>query len=181
MESWITKNERMLKEEQNEPICMDEINCIFLFVDCSQNIVKINKESVSLETREKNSILRKDKLLKIIQEQKSNVCNSSYSYTHALSYLFDFNHEDIEYNLSNDKDFDCQLKKIPLMNDIVINPSIYIFHDLNCLYFIFEETAKKIKSILKIHELQKMIPTSKRVTIKLSKSKKTKTRKQNVL
>jgi hypothetical protein len=179
METWIMKNEKMLKEEQNEPVCMDEINCYFLFIDCCQNIIKINKECVSLEVCETNSVLRKEELLNMIQQQKSNMCNGTYSYTHALSYLFDFDHEEIEHNLTNGKDFECSLKKIALMDDIIINPSIYIFHDLNCLYFIFEETAKKMKSILKIHDLQKVIP-SKRVTIKLSKNKASKTRK-NVL
>ena len=67
-------------------------------------------------------------------------------------------------------------KKIPLMDDVIIDPSIFIFHDINSLYF-FEEIEKEPitpKPILKIHSHVKdnKKPTSKKVTIKINKRNK---------
>ena len=179
--NWIEQNEGILHNEVQEKIYMDEINCFFVFIDISGNIIKMNKESVNLEVnKNKNSsTLPKNELLNIIQTQKKNMHNMTFVYKHALSYLFEYNHDDVIYFTENDKDFEPSLKHLPLMETINIPSSIYIFHELNCLYFFFEESRKNIKPILKIHDLKKFIP-SKRVTIKLSKKSKAHTRK-NIL
>ena len=76
------------------------------------------------------------------------------------------------------------LKRLPLLEDIVIDPSIFIFHNLNCIYFLFEESNKTLpppKPILKIHaanEPFKKSEPSKKVTIKINKKNKI-TRKKN--
>ena len=179
--SWIEKNEKMLHNEIQEKVYMDEINCFFIFVDSKKNIMKINKESVDLEvnSKENYSILSKEVLLNIIQKQKMTMHNMLFSYKHAFSYLFDYNHDDVIYYIENDKDFEASMKEIPLMDSIRIHPSIYIFHDINCLYFFFEESCQNVKPILKIHDIKKIIP-SKRVTIKLSNRSKSRTRKNNL-
>jgi len=179
--SWIEKNESILHNEVQEKIYMDEIDCIFIFIDTKGDIIKINKEAVDLEInkKENNSILRKDSLLNLIQTQKQSMTNMSFIYKHALSYLFEYDHQDVLFFIENDKDFEPSLKPLPLFEDIFIHSSIYIFHDLNCLYFFFEESGKQLKPILKIHDLKKFVP-SKRVTIKVSKKSKAHTRKNNL-
>lgn len=179
--NWIEKNENMLHNEVQEKIYMDEIDCFFIFIDKNGNIIKINKESIDLEVNKKEnlSVLRKDTLLNHIQTQKQSMCNMSFIYKYALSYLFDYDHEDVLHFIEKDKDFEPSLKILPLMDDIHIHSSIYIFHDLNCLYFFFEESDKKLKPILKIHDLKKFVP-SKRVTIKHSKNSKAHTRKNKL-
>lgn len=174
---WIDKDEKILNDEEHEKICMDKIECFFVFIDMDHNIVKVNKICVDLEVnaKENYSILRKDDLLKLIQTQKNNFDNSSFIYKYATSYLFEYDHNDVIDCMQNSDDFEAEMKSIPLMDDIFIGPSIFIFHDINCLYFIFEQ-EKNLKPILKIHELKKVVP-SKRVTIKLSKKQKMKSRK----
>lgn len=174
---WIDKDEKILNDEDHEKVYMDKIGCFFVFIDMENNILKVNKECVDLEVNAKEncSILRKDVLLKHIQTQKNDFDNSSFIYKYATSYLFEYDHNDIIDCIQNDDDFEAEMKSIPLMDDIVIGPSICIFHDVNCLYFIFEQ-ERALKPILKIHELKKVVP-SKRVTIKLSKKQKMKSRK----
>ena len=62
-------------------------------------------------------------------------------------------------------------KPLPLLEDIKIQPSLSIFHKLNCLYFFFNEHKKKDfvpKPILKIHnEDSEKKKSNKKVTIKL--------------
>ena len=42
------------------------------------------------------------------------------------------------------------MKKVPIFDSIVIDPSIFIFHDLNSLFFFFKEVDNVVvKSILK--------------------------------
>ena len=44
---------------------------------------------------------------------------------------------------------DVFLKSVPIFNEIDCLPSIFIFHDINSLYFIFREIEASGKSILK--------------------------------
>ena len=44
---------------------------------------------------------------------------------------------------------DVFLKSVPIFNKIDCLPSIFIFHDINSLYFIFREIQASGKSILK--------------------------------
>jgi hypothetical protein len=42
------------------------------------------------------------------------------------------------------------LKKVPIFDSMVIDPSIFIFHDVNALFFFFKEVDNLVvKSILK--------------------------------
>jgi len=52
--------------------------------------------------------------------------------------------------LNTDTDIHRFLKEIPLFSDkIIIPPSIFIFHEINSVYFIFREAEIGLKSILK--------------------------------
>ena len=75
------------------------------------------------------------------------------------------------------------LKTLPLLEDIYIPESIFIFHKLNCIYFLFQESEKQAvipKPILKIlpNNNEKVRESSKKVTIKLNNVKNNITKKQ---
>jgi hypothetical protein len=44
------------------------------------------------------------------------------------------------------------LKSLPIFDSVVVAPSIFIFHDLNSLFFFFKEIENPVKSILKTGE-----------------------------
>ena len=72
-----------------------------------------------------------------------------YQLMDILVYNVDLEPENIQkYAKSGSGSF---LKVLPIVDEIVLLPSIFIFHSLNAIYFMFKEVEKKpLKPILKI-------------------------------
>lgn len=181
--SWIDEEERLLEiQDHCDREEMESIKCYFIYVNSNGYIQSITTDNIELTyNREKNiSLIPKNKLLNIIQKQKIDFKNSKYIYKDACSFIVNLDPEDIkEFSTSlNLTSYNNKFtKKIPLMDDVIIDPSIFIFHDINSLYFFFEEIEKDPitpKPILKIHSHVKdnKKPTSKKVTIKINKRNK---------
>lgn len=137
--SWILEEEKLLKIQHNHPReHMDSITCHFLYVNSESSIDTIASESIALEwnTDKTMKIISKERVLRIIQERR----NTRYIYNDACLYLVDLEPEHIQ-NYS-DKSFLVNLRAV---DDICVGPSIFVFHSINAVYFIFKE----IKSILK--------------------------------
>jgi hypothetical protein len=192
--SWISEQKRLLELQNDcEPEPMESINCQFIFIDSNNFIQKISKEKAKVEYDVENDqyIVSKKQLLQMIQKQKTAMNNSKYLYKHLCIFNIDLESEDVHpFTQESLNDNDEFFETISLMDDIVIDPSIFIFHQVNSLYFFFEEMKErepeikdvtKLKPILKIHppisEIIKPVP-SKRVTIKLN-SKPSTTRKKH--
>ena len=192
--SWISEQKRLLELQNDcEPEPMESINCQFIFIDSNNFIQKISKEKAKVEYDVENDqyIVSKKQLLQMIQKQKTAMNNSKYLYKHLCIFNIDLESEDVHpFTQESLNDNDEFFETISLMDDIVIDPSIFIFHQVNSLYFFFEEMKErepeikdvtKLKPILKIHppisEIIKPAP-SKRVTIKLN-SKPSTTRKKH--
>ena len=192
--SWISEQKRLLELQNDcEPEPMESINCQFIFIDSNNFIQKISKEKAKVEYDVENDqyIVSKKQLLQMIQKQKTAMNNSKYLYKHLCIFNIDLESEDVHpFTQESLNDNDEFFETISLMDDIVIDPSIFIFHQVNSLYFFFEEMKErepeikdvtKLKPILKIHppisEIIKPAP-SKRVTIKLNSKPSSGTRKQ---
>ena len=155
--SWIDEEERLLEiQDHCDREEMETIKSYFIYVNLNGYIQSITTDNIELTyNREKNiSLIPQNKLLKIIQKQKIDFKNSKYIYKDACSFIV---------NLDPD--------------DVIIEPSIFIFHGINSLYFFFEEIEKDPitpKPILKIHSHVKDNKklTSKKVTIKINKRNK---------
>jgi hypothetical protein len=87
-----------------------------------------------------------------------------YKIFSILKYVIDLEPESIErFAYGEDNVLDC-LKEISMFNDVVIDPSIFVFHPLNSLYFFLKEdvmVVQPIKSILKTGSSR----STKKVTI----------------
>ena len=105
------------------------------------------------------SYLTKETVLKIIQDKKIKTPNSKYKIADILSYIIDIEPNKMQ-EFSNNDIFDSNLEKmffkvLPIFNDVRIDKSIFIFHSINHLYFIFQEVdyspshRTTLKSILK--------------------------------
>lgn len=188
--SWIDEEEELLQiQDDCDTEHMEEIECVFIFVNVNSYIEKISNEYVELNYDEENdrSFISKSKVLQMIQKQKTAINNSRYIYKESCCFNVDLQPEKIK-DFSNENHLERYnnifLKRLPLLEDIVIDPSIFIFHNLNCVYFLFEESNKTLpppKPILKIHaanEPFKKSEPSKKVTIKINKKNKI-TRKKN--
>lgn len=193
--SWINEQTRLLQIQHDcEPEPMESIACQFIFIDSNQYIQKVAKDRAKIEYDAENDqyIVSKKQLLEMIQTQKKAMNNSKYLYKHLCIFNVDLESEDVQPFVNgldengemnnDDNGVDEFFETISLMDDIVIDPSIFIFHQVNSLYFFFEEMKEpepeikdvtKLKPILKIHppigEIIRPKP-SKRVTIKLNRN-----------
>jgi hypothetical protein len=84
------------------------------------------------------------------------------------------NIEDFAYG-ENPMEFGSDfLKEVSIFNDVVIEPSLFIFHPLHSLYFFFKQDFVNVKSILSkpLSNLSREKTKSKKVHILENSSKK---------
>lgn len=145
--SWILEEEKLLKTERNHPReHMDTISVYSLYLNGDSSIEKIVTDTVTLDWNSEKACkyIPKERVLQLIQEKKKQPVH--YIYKEAFMYFVDLEPEHIQSyvgaSVSTDASF---LVKIPVIDDITIQPSIFIFHSMNAMYFIFQE----IRSILR--------------------------------
>jgi len=148
--SWIENEEKMCKIDETgtrEP--MKEIAMFYVYVNTEFAIEQITKESEKVI----NNAISKERLLQIIQTRRNpnKTQIKKYRLDDILSFQIDLGPNNIESFLRADLDdmSDIFLKSVPIFNEIDCLPSIFIFHDINSLYFIFREIEASGKSILK--------------------------------
>ena len=147
--SWILEEEKLLKTEQNHPReHMDTISVYSLYLNSDSSIEKVVTDTVTLDwnTEKSCKYIPKERVLQLIQEKKKQSNHSSihYIYKDAFMYLVDLEPEHIQSYVGTDTD-NSFIEKIPVVDDILVPPSIFIFHSMNAVYFIFQE----IRSILR--------------------------------
>jgi len=178
--SWIEEEERLQNIQTNysrEP--MESIKTYFIYINKNQYIDKILCEIQELEINSdsKGSQINKETILKIIQTKKISTPFSKYKLVDILLYNIDLEPEHIQdYSKANIEDNSNKdlLKKIPIFDEITIAPSIFIFHGINSLYFIFQEvdiekvkpSRHSLKSILKLDSAPRNLPSTKKVRIR---------------
>ena len=163
--SWIQESERYHHISDNqERELLDSIGCYFIYINKHNYIEKILFEKRVLENDPDNgfSFLSKETILKIIQNKKILTPTSKYKLIDILSFVVDIEPNKVKEFIEMDA-FDSDLEKIflkvlPIFNDIHIDKSIFVFHSINHLYFIFQEVQYSsnhrttLKSILKQKE-----------------------------
>jgi hypothetical protein len=140
---------------------MDAILCHFIYVGKDSSIQKIVKRKEVLSTLNENENgemgIHSDRILQIIQTRKTLNNGLKYKIISFCKFFVDFGHDSLfQYvygkngeNSSKNEFF----REVSILEKVVIEPSLPIFHALNSLYFIFKEDAmvkKSMKSILKI-------------------------------
>ena len=160
--SWMKDIEKYHQISTNkERELTDSIGCYFIYINRNLYIEKILSEKCPLEIDSENgvSILPNKTILKIIQDKKMLTPVSKYKLIDILSFVVDIEPEKVQHfsqNSDNIEDFSQGFFKVlPIVNDIRIDKSIFIFHNVNHLYFIFQEVdlthshRTTLKSILK--------------------------------
>jgi hypothetical protein len=152
--SWIDKHSKLHNIDKNycrEPMDAISMHCIFI---SAQNVIeKISSDKMDIC----NNRIPKEKILKIIQDNKSmhGGGGAKYRLLDIVVYNVDLEAQYIQEFVQNDgMDTGRFCKICPIVDDIVIMPSIFIFHSLNAIYFMFQEIEvvlnPLIKPILKI-------------------------------
>ena len=149
--SWMKEQARMNSLEhtqKREP--MQTIHLSFIYINKRNSIDKICHGIEVLE----HARISGERLLNIIQHNKIRTLTSKFKLWETLLYNIDLEPELIQH-----ADFTSSyLKPVSIIHDIKIPDSVFIFHNVNKLYFIFKEVEVKstnpnktqsLKSILK--------------------------------
>jgi hypothetical protein len=164
--SWIHSYQKETHIDENlhrEPI--KDIMLYFVYINKHSEIHKVFSEKYVFDVQEENSnngtqSISNMQVLQWIQAKKSlpSDLNSKYKIMDLLFYYVDIEPDKIQSYSNADAQLLTDLssgffKVLSLFHNIVIPPSIFIFHPLNALYFLFKEQdsegKKEIKSILK--------------------------------
>ena len=153
MDEWIEEQEKILNININykrEPV--EYIHFHFCYVDADDSIVSLKTEKHTFSSLVEGSLseappseaprlLSEAQLLKIIDDKKQHE-NINYTFSELSLFHVDLEPENIQTIEPTLKPF---FKTFPFISDIPIQPSIFVFHPLNSLFFLF----KRRKSILK--------------------------------
>ena len=133
--SWADQEEEMIEKEP-----MSDIMCWLLYIDTEGNLQHVHKEKQSLDDMGMDDDVRKWSRNRLIQfiHTKKQYQGLKYRLMEILLY-----HMGLETNqLMNLSLQPAVIQNVTLQDEIKIPPSLCIFHDINCLYFLFQEVPK---------------------------------------
>ena len=192
--SWIRSQERLQNITTGyfrEP--MEQIEVKFIYINRNQYIEKIICENHPLTPNAsgQGSHISESMMLKLIQTKKLQTPTSKYKLTEIMSYVVDLEPEAVSV-YANTEDIVAAsngfYKIQRIIGDLNIPDSIFVFHDINTIYFIFTEVElethkQTVKPILKLvcdtqskHQTKKVKICDNLYGIKM-KSRPAKTRK----
>uniref|UniRef100_A0A6C0DSL3 Uncharacterized protein n=1 Tax=viral metagenome TaxID=1070528 RepID=A0A6C0DSL3_9ZZZZ len=190
--SWMDEQERLEQINQNyyrEP--MNSIQCVFLFINNNHYIEKITNEKISLDfclDNSMNRILKKETIVDLLKLRLEN----KYEVDDILLYnvIVEPNKIQLFSNSSENSSIKLSpfLKNVDMAYDIIVAPSIFIFHNVNAIYFLLKENPVEVfipKSIIK-SSVSKVKNTKKvriidHIDIAKQKKKNRNTRKITIL
>ena len=178
---WIDIQQRLLDIQQNpvrEP--MKSILGHFIFINQHQYIDKIVVEEIIHDTVGFTAPSVTDdeatsdefripfsKVLQMIQSKKYVTSTTKYVFKEVSMFHIDLEPEHIQsfVNDNDNSNYSRFFRVLPSSEDIVIPASIFIFHSVNALYFLFQEIpltrVLAPKPILKKMDCKKNIVTKK--------------------
>jgi hypothetical protein len=153
--SWIDENERLTQADKNyskEPMKSILMHFIYMNVDSYISSVvsetfyfkkhnDVSNTDVDVSLNSPLSYISNGELLKIIESKKQTTPTSKYKISDIMLYNVDIEPEHVQSYINSDISVPF-MKYIPsVMNEIVVPDSIFIFHTVNCLYFMFNEVV----------------------------------------
>lgn len=174
---WIENEEKIVSIENGifrEQ--MENIKIKYVYINCNNSIDAVDNEVFTLDSeKEGNKIIPNDILLKMVEKRRT-IGNTKYKFINMLIFNVTLDTDEIQkYNANSDAFNKLFLKEIPIVKDVIIEPSIFVFHEINTIYILFKEIDRpktlkaaitnKIKPILKTGKENRR--TKKKVKIDL--------------
>jgi len=154
--SWIHQHEKENSIDKNycrEP--MNEITSYSLYINKELAIEKVVKENITIES----GSISKERILHFIQNKKTSSSGIKYRLIDILLYNVDLEPENIQGYSKSDNSNELSksfFKILPVFDGISVTDSIFLFHSINSIYFLFKEIEyqdiKLPKSILKKYD-----------------------------
>jgi hypothetical protein len=158
--SWIDEYKRLENISEDCPKeLMTTIKTYVLYIDHDMNIDNILVESLPIVSANtgvgEGGAISKEVLLKYIQLKKTKN-EVKYSLIDILFYNVDLESTEIDSYVGcegGEDKFRTFFRSVSVMHEIVVSPSLFIFHSLNSLFVLFKERRPEhrhtVKSILK--------------------------------
>ena len=154
--SWVEEQEKLQHINENyfkEP--MEIIDMFFIYINTNDYIEKINHLQQELYLNNNSGVIHNDIIIQLIEKNKF-LSNNKYKIQNVLLYNVSLNPENIQSYSKDDNILESSskfLEPLSIVNDFIIPPSIFIFHKINSIFFIFNQLqeVKHVvpKSILK--------------------------------
>ena len=178
--NWIDQEEKKISMNYGfirEPMKNIRINFVYIHNDA---VSKVNSENFVLNDVPENTnsaqVISNSSVIQLIESHK-NLDNGKYKLNDILLFNVTLESDEIQKYILGEEMYNSKfLKSISVVQDIVIEPSIFIFHNTNTIYMIFKEVEKtrwlktaitnKLRPILK--NAKDMRKTKKRVQIDLT-------------
>jgi hypothetical protein len=163
--SWIREEQDLLEgPAQSKKRVMSDITFHCIYIDSNQEIVSNKRSICSLEVCDTHSILSNSRLLKYIKDfQRLN--GITYKLGEIFMYHINIDFENVQAFLSYDSA--GSFSTISMFEDLIIEPSLSIFHEINEIYMVYQEKSVvsiDLVSIMKT-ELNKKSANTKKVRI----------------
>jgi hypothetical protein len=146
---WIADTERLVSISQT---CLREelpyISLVFMFVGKGKEVVSVVRDTIEFSSEENQPI-------RVITKEKQNELvemNKKENYKLRDTLLFHIPLEPEVISLFHEDSYGNYMTSYPTLHDILLPPSIFIFHPYNTLYFIYfeiEDHIQQIKSALR--------------------------------
>jgi hypothetical protein len=142
--SWIHSHEKENNIHQNyyrEPI--DEITMTCIYINKYSEIEDIVSDNFTITScnNENESVITKEELLYFIQRKKQTP-RGKYNLMDIAIYCVDIEPENIQSYAKNENNEELSVRFLrthSIFNEIVLPDSIFIFHPVNTVYFMFKE------------------------------------------
>ena len=158
---WIEQQERILQiQECYTKEYMDSILCYFVYVNLENSIEKVTSERIDLVSEKgsqqlnslysdetmnlevqtmshkdgNKTIISSEQVLQLIQSNRISTPTTKYIFQESFLYYVDLESENLQQFIQGDNYLDISkrfLQVLQLLDDIVIPPSIFVFHHLN--------------------------------------------------
>lgn len=145
--SWIKEQEKLQQINENyfkEP--MEIIDMFFIYINTNDYIEKIvyGEQKLVINPNNNNTIIPNEDVINLIESNRY-LSNNKYKIQDILLYNVSLQPENIQSYSKNENILDSSskfLEPLSIINDFIIPPSIFIFHKINSIYFIFKQLEK---------------------------------------
>ena len=152
MNNWVEELERICSLSQNAmKEHAAEIPVTILYVNRNNELESTLHDSITLcKDDENKTMATKEVLLKKMCQHKKTGVNSKYVCKELLLFHVSIEPEQmIHFANGGFSESHRFFRTFPVTDSIEIEPSIFVFHQINQLYFLFQEVVVSLKSCLK--------------------------------
>lgn len=163
--SWM---ETILQETQSETCppaeIMKSISIYVVYINGKNETVRVTKEKHDLEECEGGSILSEGAVLEIIQRNRGlDDINTRYAFDCMQTFVVSMEPQFLsDFIKHSGEHTDTKIVRIP--QKIVFPPSVFLFHNTNCVWMFFREMERVMQTV---SILKRDMPAKKRVTKKV--------------